>query len=166
MITPQYVRTMAQYNQWQNGRVLEACARLSEEERLLPRGAFWGSIHGTLSHILWADGMWMSRFDGWPTPAVGLKDSPNAFPDFASLRDARIDTDARIVAWAARVEAPWLDGTLTWFSGILQREVTREVSALVVHFFNHQTHHRGQVHAQMTAAGIDPGDTDLLLMLK
>ena len=65
MITPAYVRTMAAYNSEMNRRLYGPAARLSDEARKADRGAFWGSIHKTLTHILWGDNSWMSRFDGW-----------------------------------------------------------------------------------------------------
>ncbi|MEO1325006.1 MAG: DinB family protein, partial [Pseudomonadota bacterium] len=63
MITNDYLRSMARYNRWQNGEIYGAAARLSDGERCKERGAFFGSIHGTLSHLYWADRIWLSRFD-------------------------------------------------------------------------------------------------------
>ncbi len=71
MITPAYVRTMAAYNAEMNRRLYAAADRLDDAERRADRGAFWSSIHGTLCHLVWGDQMWMSRFAGWPKPAVG-----------------------------------------------------------------------------------------------
>ena len=75
MITPAYIRTMAEYNAEMNRRLYGAAARLSDAERREPHGAFWGSIHGTLTHILWGDRQWMSRFDGWERPTTPIKQS-------------------------------------------------------------------------------------------
>src|SRR6266446_1726401 len=86
MITPAYVRTMAAYNTEMNRRLYGAADRLSDEERRLPRGAFWGAIHGTLTHILWGDRQWMSRFDGWERPTTPIKQSSEMIEDFAELR--------------------------------------------------------------------------------
>lgn len=165
MVTPAYVRAMAAYNAEMNRRVYRAAAELSDDERRRDRGAFWGSIHGTLSHLLWADQMWMSRFAGWPKPPVGIKESGRMVEDFAALRDARVKTDEGVSAWAAGVDAPWLAEDLTWFSGALGKELRMPRSLLIAHFFNHQTHHRGQVHAMLTAAGKDTGDTDLFILI-
>jgi uncharacterized damage-inducible protein DinB len=71
-----------------------------------------------------------------------------------------------LTAWAARLEPEWLDGALTWFSGAAGREVTREKRVLVMHFFNHQTHHRGQAHALLTAAGETTEATDLMAIVR
>ena len=75
MITPDYVQTMARYNAEMNRRWYKAAALLSDAQRKTDRGAFFGSLHGTLVHILWADRMWMSRFDGWEKPAVARSKS-------------------------------------------------------------------------------------------
>jgi uncharacterized damage-inducible protein DinB len=165
MITPAYVRTMAAYNSEMNRRLYEPAARLSDAERKRDRGAFWGSIHRTLVHILWGDTAWMSRFAGWEKPPGALKQSAEMFDDFAELKAARFAADARIEAWAAAVEQSWLDRPLTWFSGAANREVTAPCGFLVSHFFNHQTHHRGQAHALITAAGEKTEDTDLFLVV-
>jgi uncharacterized damage-inducible protein DinB len=71
---------------------------------------------------------------------------------------------AQILAWAHAVDAAWFDGDLTWFSGGLGRDVTKPKQLLVLQLFNHQTHHRGQIHAMLTAAGAKPDDTDIAIM--
>ena len=165
MITPAYVRTMAAYNAEMNHRLYAAAGQLDDAERRAPKGAFWGSIHGTLVHILWGDNQWMSRFDGWPRPAAPIKQSDHFIEDFAELSAARVKADADISRWADKVDDAWLNAELTWFSGAANREVTAPKRLLVAHFFNHQTHHRGQAHALLTAAGQATGDTDLFLVV-
>lgn len=165
MITPAYVRTMAAYNAEMNMRLYGPASRLSDAERKRDRGAFWGSIHRTLAHILWGDTAWMSRFAGWEKPRGPLKQSADLFDDFAELEAARYDADRRIEAWAASVEQAWLDQPLTWLSGAANREIVMPRALLVSHFFNHQTHHRGQAHALITAAGEKTDDTDLFLVV-
>ena len=165
LVTPGYVRTMAAYNSEMNRRIYEAAARLTDEERKREQGAFWGSIHGTLSHLLWADRMWMSRFDGWPPPEVPSKDSAKMIEDFATLKAEREAADAKIEAFAARVDEGWLAADQVWFSGAAQRELRMKRHFLTMHFFNHQTHHRGQAHALITAANERTGDTDLFLLM-
>ena len=167
MITPDYVRMMAAYNAEMNRRVYGAAATLSEPQRREDCGAFWGSIHGTLSHLLWGDQVWMSRFDGWEPPQVKIADSGRFFDGvFADMALARAALDGRLRAWAERVDAAWLAGTLTWYSGATQAEVTRPRAMLVTHFFNHQTHHRGQAHALLTRFGAQTGATDLPFVLE
>ncbi len=165
MITSAYVRTMAAYNAEMNRRLYAAAARLSDTDRRQPRGAFWGSIHGTLTHILWGDRQWMSRFDNWPKPAAPIAQSAAMIEDFAELHAAREEADAGISAWAAKVDEAWLGEDMTWFSGAANRQISAPKRLLVAHFFNHQTHHRGQAHAMLTAAGQQTGDTDLFLLI-
>ena len=165
MITPGYVRTMAAYNAEMNRRLYGAAARLSEEERRAARGGFWGSIHGTLTHILWGDQQWMSRFDNWPKPQTPIKQSSQMIEDFAELTAVREKADGDIILWAHEVDDAWLGEDMVWFSGAANREVRAPKGLLVTHFFNHQTHHRGQAHAMLTAAGQETGDTDLFLLV-
>ncbi len=107
----------------------------------------------------------MSRFDNWPKPEVPIKQSASMIDDFQTLQARRETADAGILDWAGRVDDAWLAEDLVWFSGAAQREMRRQKGPLVVHFFNHQTHHRGQAHALLTAAGQDTGDTDLFLVV-
>ena len=88
-----------------------------------------------------------------------------ASEDFDELRRLRADADERISAWAGRVTEPWLAEDQVWFSSSVQRELKQPRSFLVTHFFNHQTHHRGQAHALITACGEKTGDTDLFLVV-
>ena len=165
MITVDYARTMARYNRWQNGSLYREAARLTDDERKLPRGAFFGSIHATLSHLLYGDQVWMSRFNAAPKPrASSIKDSVAAYPDWVELSDARGRLDEAIVAWADALDPAWLDGELTWAPPALGSRITRKRGLLVAHMFNHQAHHRGQVHCMLTGFGMTPDDTDLPLM--
>ena len=164
MIEPAFVRTMAHYNAWQNDSLYAAAASLSDEARRLERGAFFGSIHGTFCHLLWGDRMWLSRFSGTPKPSVPGSESARMIEAWSELLAERRVTDALIGEWAATLSPDWLAGDLTWVSGISRRELTKPRALLVAHMFNHQTHHRGQVHAMLTAAGAKPDDTDLMLV--
>jgi len=165
LVNPAFVRTMAAYNAEMNRRLYEASARIPDAERRRDRGAFWGSLHGTLSHLLWGDQAWMSRFDNWPKPAVVQKESAKLVDDFDELRRLRIDADSRISDWAGRMTDDWLAQDMVWFSSSVQKELRSPRSFAVTHFFNHQTHHRGQAHALITACGQKTGDTDLFLVV-
>jgi len=165
MITPDYARAMAAYNRWQNRSLYREADALTEAERKQPCGAFFGSIHATLSHLLFGDQIWMHRFAGTPAPrAKSIAESVGAIPDWADLKQQRSAFDEAILAWAERLEPDWLVGDMTWFSGALGREVTKPRALLVTHFFNHQTHHRGQVHCLLTQFKRKPDDTDLPFM--
>jgi uncharacterized damage-inducible protein DinB len=164
MIDRAYVQRMARYNRWQNENLYGTADRLSAEERCRERGAFFGSIHKTLSHLLWGDQSWMSRFTDLPRPQVGIPDSVTLYPDWEKLKALRADFDRKILDWADSVDDAWLAEDMTYYSGATKREWTRPRWALVTHMFNHQTHHRGQVHGMLTQAGSRPSDTDLPFM--
>ncbi len=164
MIGLAHARTMARYNAWQNASLLAAADGLDEAAREADRGAHFGSIRATFSHLLWADAMWMSRLAGWEKPRGGIAESVGFETDWARLRAARAEADGRIVAWADGLAEGALDGDLTWRSGAAGREVSKPRALCVAHMFTHQTHHRGQIHAMLTAAGARSGDTDLFLM--
>ena len=166
MITPAYVQLMARYNRWQNENLYGGAEQLPPAERNREAGAFFGSIQGTLAHILWGDQQWMRRFD--PTsPAPRAKsgaEGAKVYSDWTDLKRDRIAFDAAIIAWAERLDAAWLAGDLTYYSGIAKRDLSKPKWMLLTHYFNHQTHHRGQVHCLLTQAGAKPGDTDLPFM--
>ena len=161
MITRDWIRMMAAYNSEMNRRLYDAAATMSDAERRVDRGAFFGSLHGTLSHLVWGDHAWMARFAGWDRMPGGIPGSPHLFETWDALCAARVKADAGIESWAAGVEQAWLRDNLVWFSDAVGREMSKPVWVLVTHFFNHQTHHRGQAHGLITQVGIRPGDTDL-----
>jgi uncharacterized damage-inducible protein DinB len=162
MITPGYVRAMAEYNRWQNDNLYGAADGLGDAARRAARGAFFGSIHATLNHLLWADQVWMSRLAGTPNPRVAsIPESVGLHESWDGLKRERAAFDQVMVDWAEGLDPAWLEGDLTWHSGAVGREVTRPRWLLVTHLFNHQTHHRGQVHCLLTQAGAKPGTTDL-----
>ncbi|MBO1074855.1 DinB family protein [Roseomonas marmotae] len=165
MITPAWCRMMASYNAEMNRRFYAAAAQLPDAVRRRDEGAFFGSLHRTLCHLLWGDMAWMARFDGGPPPPAGLAEGPEMIAEFEALREARIATDARITAWAAGVDEPTLAGTLRWYSQAAGREMERPMAMAVTHLFLHQNHHRGQAHALLTRAGADTGATDLPFVL-
>lgn len=163
MIGIDYVRRMALYNRWQNENLYGAANRLTDEERHRDRGAFFGSIHRTMCHLLWADQTWMSRFRGAPPP-VALAELAEQYRDWVPLQSRRRDLDDEIERWAEGLAAEWLAGNHTHFSPSFGREVTNPRWLLVSHFFNHQPHHREQILCMLTQAGRKPGDTDLPMM--
>jgi uncharacterized damage-inducible protein DinB len=164
MIDAAYVQRMARYNRWQNENLYGVADGLSDAERRRERGAFFGSIHATLNHLLWGDRTWMSRFAGTPRPDGGIPQSVSLHADWNDLKRERAAFDAVIIDWADRLDAAWLSEELTWFSAAIKTEVRKPRWLLVTHMFNHQTHHRGQVHCMLTQAGGKPGDTDLPFM--
>ncbi|RYH10280.1 DinB family protein [Tropicimonas sp. IMCC6043] len=164
MISVDYVRLMARYNKWQNEAVIAAAETLDDAALRLDRGAFFGSILGTLNHLLWADRIWMARLGPYDRPEITLAESPTYCPTFAAWKADRLRTDGGIDLWAKRLRPINLRGDLRYHSGAAGREFTRPVATCVAHMFNHQAHHRGQVHAMLTAAGATPAATDLTFM--
>lgn len=161
-VTPALAQVLAGYNSWMNTKVFEAAADLSDEERKRDRRAFFRSVHGTLNHILWADGVWLARFEKSERPPGSY--STELFSDFDELRELREATDRRIVEWADQLSQEWLSALLTWVSAGAKTEITRPAAICVSHFFNHQTHHRGQLTTLLTQQGVDVGVTDLPMM--
>jgi len=166
MISAAYAQNMVRYNRWQNRSLYREAGRLTDAQRREDRGAFFKSVQRTLCHILTADHIWMSRFDGWDMPSARGAKSPDWVTDWDQLCAQRIKTDERLIAWADRLSDADLAGNLTWISGLQGSENTRPKWILVAHMFNHQTHHRGQVHALLTSFGMTPDDTDLGFMPK
>jgi uncharacterized damage-inducible protein DinB len=164
MISTDYAGILARYNQWQNGNLYGATDGLNDEERQRERNAFFGSIQKTLSHLMWADQIWMSRFRGGDRPKGSIPESTMLYPDWQILKRERATFDAEIICWSDGLSPDWLGGRLTFFSYSAARDISGPRWMFVSHFFNHQTHHRGQVHCMLTQAGAKPQDTDLSMM--
>ena len=162
MISSAYCNTLAEYNGWMNTRLYSTCAALTDTQRKEDRLAFFGSIHSTLNHILFGDLAFMSRFTGVPSvvPELGV----DLYDKFDDLRVARRQLDERIALWCKSLSADWLAESLTYTSKVdgITRTVERWV--LVVHMFNHATHHRGQITTLLSQMGVDMGTTDLPFM--
>ncbi|MEO0399362.1 MAG: DinB family protein [Pseudomonadota bacterium] len=163
-ITPAYVALMARYHHWQNDSVIAAAEKLTPEQRIEDRGAFFGSLLGTLSHILWGDEAWLSRFDVVAPPRVKISESARAYPDWAAYVAARRAIDEKIAAWAEGLQPSDIAGDFEWYSMSMQKEMTTPKAVAVMQIFNHGTHHRGQVHTLLMEMGVDPGVTDLPFM--
>jgi uncharacterized damage-inducible protein DinB len=156
----EYARTMARYNQWMNGRVYDASGKLSDEQRKEDVGAFFKSIHGTLNHLLLADRIWMGRFIGRPITVTSLAQELHS--GFVELRREREVTDRAITEWAEELTDGVLSGELSYTSIVNPQPRSCPMWIAVTHFFNHQTHHRGQLTTLLMQRGIDPGVTDLI----
>ncbi len=155
---------MARYNHWQNREVLKALEGLSPDELTQERGAFFGSIFKTLNHLLWGDQLWMSRFDGGAGPGMDGMAGLEMTPTLAVWGAERFRTDGRIRLWAENLKSIDLLGDLSWYSGLSKQEMSKPKALCVMQLFNHQTHHRGQVHAMMTQAGLSTAATDIPFM--
>jgi uncharacterized damage-inducible protein DinB len=168
-------RFLARYNRWFNQRLYAACEQLSDEQRKREQGAFFGSIHNTLNHLVWGDRLWLRRFtaQGVPFPALAGRilelpdDAVHAtvlYADWGDLRKNRDEIDAAIEEWLRDMPAEFPLRTMRYSN---TKGVQREHPAwqALTHFFNHQTHHRGQVTTLLAQAGVDPGVTDLIVLV-
>jgi uncharacterized damage-inducible protein DinB len=167
-------RYLARYNRWMNQRLYEACAGLSNEQRKADRGAFFGSIHGTLNHLMWGDRVWLRRFAKQGVEFAALRDDllevpegashpTTIYEDWETLRVARDGLDAAIEEWVGQMPGDFPLRTMRYAN---TKGVAREHPAwqALTHFFNHQTHHRGQVTTLLAQLGVDPGMTDLIAL--
>lgn len=168
------IALMATYNQWMNRKVYDAASQLSHAELTLDRQAFFGSILGTLNHLALGDTVWLKRFALHPachsvlaplsaiaTP-VDLRQL--AFADLPALAARREWLDQLIIEWAHSLNDSDFDQRLQYHN-MRGMAADKPFFSLLVHFFNHQTHHRGQVTTLLTQAGVDVGDTDLLALI-
>lgn len=153
-------RDMAAYNQWMNRRLYAVSAELSDVERREDRGVFFRSIHGTLNHILLSDKIWLGRFFDEPFHVHSL--DQELYHGFDELNAAREATDQQILRWADSLTDEILAGTLRYTSIVNPMPRTYEMWLAVAHFFNHQTHHRGQLTAMLSQCGKDYGVTDII----
>jgi uncharacterized damage-inducible protein DinB len=158
MMLKAHFNELAAYNRWANRRMYDDAATLPDEVRKRPVGLFFGSVHGTLNHLLVADYVWMRRFTGdGPSPE---RLNQILYDDFAELRAAREQEDNRIFEFVTHLRD--YDRVISYQNskGTTYRQ---GVGPALTHFFNHQAHHRGQVHAGLTIAGIrEPASLDLL----
>ena len=159
-----YFQMFAGYNAWANHRLHAACALLNEGDYKAERGAFFGSVHGTLNHLLVTDRMWLARLRGEALPPHGL--DAVIFHDLATLREARVHEDAALSAHVASLTDIALAEEFRWTRMADGAVVAQPLWAALAHIFNHQTHHRGQVHGLLSQAGIDPPSLDLPVFQK
>jgi uncharacterized damage-inducible protein DinB len=155
------VTMMATYNQWANRRLFGAAAKIPDRDYRADRGAFFGSLHGTLNHLLVGDLIWMQRFTGEGEAPAQL--DAILHDDLASLRQARETLDRRIILYAGTLTDAALAGTIRYRSTRSPAELEQELAPLLLHFFNHQTHHRGQAHTLVTEIAGEAPSLDLLI---
>ena len=153
---------MARYNTWQNGSLMAAADGLSHDARWQDRGAFFGSIAATFNHLLWDDSLWLARFAGNPRPEDSTPVSLHAPTEWDVFKALRVTQDTAIEAWAAALED--VEGTVEWYPGGGEVRIEKPRALCYAHLFNHQTHHRGQIHAMLTAAGAKLEPTDLPML--
>lgn len=157
---PLTAQTMARYNRWMNERLYDCCSQLSDEERKQDVRAFFKSIHGTLNHLLLGDRVWFGRFTGKHFAITSL--AQELYSDFRQLRAERALTDTAIIDWARSLTAEHFASVLSYTSTVNPKPRRYPFWFAVTHFFNHQTHHRGQLTTLLSQRGLDPGITDLI----
>lgn len=172
-MSPQSASLLSEYNTWMNRQVYAAARKLPPAELSKDRGAFFGSIIGTLNHVCVGDTIWLHRMAAHPAGRVALADlSPFPLPsslrevldhDLEALWRRRQSLDALIQRFVRELDAPALSGPVAYVkAGAPQR---RSLGSILLHFFNHQTHHRGQVSTLLFQAGVDVGVTDLIALV-
>ena len=148
------------YNAWANGRLYEAAAALSTEQYRADRGAFFKSVLGSLNHLLVTDQVWMHRFTGEGAAPERL--DAILFENFTELRAAREAQDRRIIDFVDRLDDARIAGTIRYRRVSTPEQFEQQMAPALAHWFNHQTHHRGQVHALLTGLAGRAPELDLL----
>lgn len=156
----QHFMMFAAYNAWANRRLYDAASELTDEEFRRDVGAFFGSLMGTLNHLVAADRIWMKRFTGEGDPPASLGSIIE--PDLTKLRALREAEDRRIIDWIGGLSPEAIAGRFTYMTVTDMRTVSQRLSPALDHFFNHQTHHRGQAHMILTVLGRPSVPLDLV----
>lgn len=160
MFTLEIFETFARYNRWMNEKLFAICAGMSDEERKRDLRAPFHSIHGTFNHLLLVDRLWLGRFQHQEFHITTLADE--LYSDFDELRQEQNKTDDAIDSWLATLHESDLASAFTFHSRFRNQDNTFLLSSVMLHFFNHQTHHRGQITVMIETLGYDCGVTDLL----
>ncbi|MHB8885719.1 MAG: DinB family protein [Methylovirgula sp.] len=150
----------AGYNAWANVQIYESAAKLSYVDYRADHGAFFKSVHGTLNHLLVTDRIWMRRFTGTGTAPQRL--DAILCESLAELRAARDDEDRRIIAYVDGLDEAQLSGRFRYRRVSTPDEIEQELAPALAHWFNHQTHHRGQIHSLLTRLTGAAPELDLL----
>jgi uncharacterized damage-inducible protein DinB len=158
-----YFHRFGRYNVWANRRLYEACAALSPADYRAQRSSFFGSIHATLNHILVGDRVWMGRLESVPSGIERLDQI--LYDEFADLKAARETEDGRILGFVNGLGDDAIAGTLRYRNMAGEAQET-SLTWVLAHFFNHQTHHRGQVHGMLSGTPVAPPSLDLIYFLR
>jgi uncharacterized damage-inducible protein DinB len=151
----------AGYNAWCNERLFAAAAKLSDHDYRADRGAFFKSVHGTLNHLLTGDRIWLQRFTG--TGAVPASLDAILYDDFPELQAARRTEDLRITGYIAGLSDADFSRPLRYRTFVNPQTIEQDLAPALDHFFNHQTHHRGQAHGLLTAITGTAPSFDLII---
>ena len=170
MPTQEDIVLLASYNASMNTRLYAAAATLPRDVLIADRGAFFGSVIGTLNHIVAGDTIWLRRFMSHPSGFTSLQPmavmaAPSGLAhlysdDLHALREHRVRLDAIVTALAAEITDDDLAKPVSYTNS--RGDFRKTFGALLLHFFNHQTHHRGQASTLLSQLDVDIGVTDLL----
>ncbi|WP_036798719.1 DinB family protein [Pleurocapsa sp. PCC 7319] len=168
------LQLMSRYNQWMNQKVYQTAQKLDHEKIKQDQGAFFGSILGTLNHIFVADVIWLRRFSQYPQQYKSLNHLPEltsytaldqiVADDLEAWYQSRHELDLVIINWCQEISSVDLDHGLQ-YTDTKGQQYQKNFGQLIQHFFNHQTHHRGQVSTLINQQGVDLGVTDLLMII-
>ncbi|MGH6953482.1 MAG: DinB family protein [Alphaproteobacteria bacterium] len=150
---------LSRFNRWANGLIYDAAAKLPDAERKRDRKAFFGSLHNTLDHILLVDRVYTARIEGRAHGITRLNEL--LYGDFDALRNARQAEDERLIGLVDRLGEDRLP-TVVSYKFLNGQPAKTPVELIFLTLFNHQTHHRGQVHNMLSQAGIDPPELDII----
>ena len=164
MISAQYCQLLSRYNNWQNTSLVSAADGLTDAERWMDQGAFFKSIAATFNHLYWADALMLERIKGNERPQNTITHSLTCPSGWSSFKDLRAQRNAEIVEWAHSTTDTDIRGNVAWYPLDGSKRVEIPKAICVVQLFNHQTHHRGQIHAMLTALGREPEPTDIPAM--
>lgn len=158
-LSSDYFPTLARYNGWANERLYNACGKLNDADYYAPRASFFGSIHATLNHILVGDRLWLGRLCDKPCPIKAL--DVILYEDRRELASARAREDARILTLSERWTDEAVIGKSLAYTSVDGTSHTLPLRIVLGHLFNHQTHHRGQVHGLLSQTDVAPPVLDL-----
>ncbi len=158
-----HFQSCARYNRWANGRLFAACGQLSETAYMQPRPAFFGSIHGALNHILVGDRIWLGRAAGQDSGIHSL--DQQLYGDFLGLKVAREAEDARIVGFIDGLKEDEFAEVVVYRT-MAGEPYRNRLAEILAHLFNHQTHHRGQVHDLLSQTEVPPPPLDYIIFLR
>jgi len=153
-----HFQTLARYNRIANERLFAQCAQLEVGEYRKHRSGSFGSIHGLLNHILLGDRRWMGLFENGERVTPPLDNI--LYEDFSALRSAREREDVRIESFFAALD-PAFWGRSFAYTNNQGKDYTESAHIACSHLFNHQTHHRGQVHVMLSQTPVPPPSLDL-----
>ena len=165
MISAEYCRLMARYNTWQNNSLVMAADGLTDVARWKDRGAFFQSMAATLNHLYWADALILQRLEGNERPEDTITHSLTSPSDWSEFKTLRSKRNEEIQEWADLLAETDLNGMILWFPGDGSTRIEKPKALCAAELFNHQTHHRGQIHAMLTAVGAKPEPTNLSMLL-